>query len=161
MNLLKSLTLRHISGLVLQRYLNKPMICLYNVALTNSSFVLFFNFALVSNGVAAALQLLILNLFKISWTYFLWCRNTSSSMFLNSIPNKYDKFPRSYILNSCISFDLTLLIYVSYARVIKNSSKYKHTMIRLTLFASLTYTPYSKTHFVKPALIKKLYILLF
>lgn len=76
MNLLNNTTLGKIYGLVLQWYLKDPMICLYSVALTNSSFVSFLNFAPVSNGVTTALQLLILNLFNMSWAYFVSYINT-------------------------------------------------------------------------------------
>lgn len=38
----------------------------------------FLNFSPVSNGVMDALQLFILNLFKMSWTYFVWCMNNPS-----------------------------------------------------------------------------------
>lgn len=133
---------------------------LYGVALTNSSFLSFLNFAPISNGVTTTLQLLILNLFKMSWAYFIWCKNNHSLVALNFIPNKYDKFPRSGISNSCINFDLTSFISTSYAPVINKSSTYKHMMTPLSLLAFLTYISCSKTHFENPALIRKLYILL-
>src|ERR1051325_6137975 len=66
MNLLSNPTLWQISGLVLKRYLKDPMIYLYNVEFTNLSFDSFFSFAPVSNGVTASLQLLMLNLFRMS-----------------------------------------------------------------------------------------------
>lgn len=126
MNLLKNPTLWQIFGLVLQRYLKDPMICLYNVALINLSLVFFFNYAPIFNGIEVASQFLILYLFKISWAYFFRCRNTHSPMFLNFIPKKYNKFLRSDISNSYINFDMTLLISASSAHVIDESSTYMH-----------------------------------
>lgn len=100
----------------------------------------FLNFSLVSNGVADALQLLILNIFKISWAYFFWCRNTHSLMYLNSISKKYEKFPMSGISNFYISFDFTPFISASSVSVISKSSTYKHIMTQVSLLALLTYT---------------------
>lgn len=161
MNLLNNLTLWQIFGLILNIYLKDPRIYLYSVALKNSSFISFLNFPPVSSGVTTALQLLILNIFKISWAYFTWHRNTHSLVSLNSISNKYDKFPRPDILNSCISFDLTPSIYASPAPVISKSSTYKHIMTRMSLAALLTYTPCCEMHFEKPTLIRKISVILF
>lgn len=157
----QSNNLTYIYGLVLQRCLKDPMICLYNITFTNSSFVSFLNFAYVSNGVEASLLLLISNLFKISWAYFLWCKNTPPHVSLNSNTKKYDNFPKSGISNLCISFNLIVVLSVSYASAINKSSTYSHKMIWLALLASFTYTPCFETHFVKHVSIRKLSILLF
>lgn len=137
------------------------MFCLYNVAVTNSSFVSFLNLAPVSNCVIIALQLLMLNLFKISWAYSFWCKNTHSLVSLNSIPKKYDKFPRSEISNSYISFDLNPFICASSTPIINKSPIYNHIISRLSLLSLLKYTPCSETHFVKTTPIRKLSVILF
>lgn len=137
------------------------MFFLYNVAFTSSSFVSFLNFAHVSNGMTNALQLLILNLFKMSWAYFFWCRNTPLLMYFNFILKKYDKFPRSDVSNSYINSALHFMISSSFDHVIRKSSTYIYKRIWLGLFASLTYISCSKVHFLNPSLITKSSILLF
>jgi hypothetical protein len=79
---------KHIFGLVFVRYINDPMIYLYNVASINSDEVSTNSFNFVSMGVFMDLHSNMSNLFRILTAYFPWLKKILSGLCHTSRPKK-------------------------------------------------------------------------
>ena len=79
---------KHISDLVLVKYISEPIFCLYKVASIVSNVSSFNKFKFVVIGVVMALQSGIPNLFIISTVYFPRFRKISSGNYQTSRPKK-------------------------------------------------------------------------
>ena len=85
---LKVFTAKHISCLIIVKYINKQFICPYMVASIISDEVSLNNFMLPTINVCMGLQSIISNLFKISRTYFPWSRKISFNLYHTYRPKK-------------------------------------------------------------------------
>ena len=97
---LKMFKEKHMYSLVFIRYIKEPIIFWYIVESTDFIEESHSSFNFDSNGVAIVLHSRILNLFKISTTYFPWLRNIPSALYHFSMPKKYSIIPIYFISNS-------------------------------------------------------------
>ena len=81
-------TAKHISSLVLVKYISEPIIYLYKVPYTVFEESSFNIFKFVFIGVVIDLQSIIPNIFRIYTIYFPWFRKISSGYFHTSRPRK-------------------------------------------------------------------------
>ena len=137
-----------IIGLVWYRYLNDPIIFLYKVESTSFIKV---SLTHVSTGVETDLHFCILNLFNMSYVYFLWLITTHCAFISNSFPRKYVRFPKSDISNG-----FTILLLKQFI----SASLFQVTINLCLLVVFLHYMSCSFTHFTRPCWRRNLSIFL-
>ena len=114
--------IKHISCIVLVKYISEPIICLYKVTSTISEDSSFKRFKFFVIRVVISLQSIIPNLFRIYTTYFPWFRKISFGYCHTSRPKKYCIIPRSFISNYVASFFLHSLVAFPSPIKIKSST---------------------------------------
>jgi hypothetical protein len=120
-------TTKHISILVLTKYIKDLINYLYIVGSTKYEYESLKSFIFITIGVAMDLQSIILNLCRISTIYFPWLRKISSGLYHTSNPKKQCIKLRSFILNSKV---ISLLHpSMSFSSPVRNRSSTYRTKI--------------------------------